>query len=73
MSVQALQKNVDREALIAELDFHLSLVAIGAILGVVPFILQQQAFVVFLYLPVIFYILLGEMITSIRSIQRLSS
>ncbi len=52
---------------------NLNLVAIAAILGVVPFIIQQQAFVVFLYLPVIFYILLGEMVSSIRSVKHLSS
>jgi hypothetical protein len=51
----------------------MNLIAIAAILGLVPFILQQQALAVFLYLPIVFYILLGEMVASVRSTQHLSS
>jgi len=50
-----------------------SLVAIGAILGVAPYILEQKAFISLLLFPVVFHVLLWEMIASIRVVGQLST
>jgi hypothetical protein len=51
---------------------NLSLVAIGAGLGLFPFIAEQKLFVVLLLFPFIFHVLLWEMLKSIRSVSHIT-
>lgn len=52
---------------------NMSLVAIVAGFGAAPFVVERQAFVLFLLYPVVFHVLLWEMLASTRIIGQLSS
>ncbi len=58
--------DADRQSL------YLSLVAIGAGLGLTPFIAEQNSLVILLLFPLIFHIILWEMLSSIRTVSRIS-
>jgi hypothetical protein len=51
---------------------NLSLVAIGAGLGLAPFILDQKAFIILLVFPLVFHVLLWEMLNSTKSVSHIS-
>jgi len=51
---------------------NMSLVAIAAALGFAPFVLEQRAFVSLLLYPVVFHVLLFEMLSSTRIVGQLS-
>ena len=55
------------------LYLNMSLVAIGAALGVAPYILEQRAFISLLLFPVVFHVLLWEMLSSKMIVGHLSS
>ena len=55
------------------LYLNMSLVAIGAALGVAPYVLEQRAFISLLLFPVVFHVLLWEMLSSMRTVSHLSS
>lgn len=50
---------------------NLNLIAIAASLGIAPFILEQGVFIAFLLYPVVFHVLLWEMLLSVRMIGRI--
>lgn len=52
---------------------YLSLVAIGAGVGLTPFIAQQKAFIILLLFPFVFHVLLWEMLKTIKSVSRISA
>ena len=52
---------------------NLSIVAIGAGLGFVPLVLEKQALIVLLLLPLVFHVLLWEMLISLNALVSLSN
>ena len=52
---------------------NLSLVAFGAGLGLSPIITEQKVYVVLLLLPLVFHVLLWEMLVAVRSIGRIAT
>ncbi|MGQ9467729.1 MAG: hypothetical protein ACUVSG_08815, partial [Anaerolineae bacterium] len=51
---------------------NLSIVAIGAGFGFSPLILDQRLFIVFLLFPLVFHVLLAEMLTAMEAVATLS-
>jgi hypothetical protein len=89
------KESKDKEALLAELDFHkaefsalrseisqhfeserqylnLSLVAFGAGIGLAPFLSSQKAYIILLLFPLVFHVLLWEMLKSVQSVNSIS-
>jgi len=65
---QSLRQEIS-QSLDAERQYlYLSLVAFGAGLGLAPYISTQKAYVILLIFPLVFHVLLWEMLKSIRSI-----
>ena len=52
---------------------NLSLVAFGAGIGLAPFVSTQKTYVVLLLFPLVFHVLLWEMLKSVQSVQALSN
>jgi hypothetical protein len=52
---------------------NLSLVAFGAIIGLAPFISTQKTYIVLLIFPLVFHVLLSEMLKSMRSVGLIAS
>ena len=53
-------------------SLNLSLLAIGAGLGLIPYIVGQNAFVILLLFPLVFHVILWEMLHSARAVSRVS-
>lgn len=52
---------------------NLSILAFGAVISLAPFISNQKTYVILLLLPLIFHVLLSEMLKSMRSVAFIAS
>jgi len=67
-----------REEILHSIDaerqaLNLSIVAVGAGLGLAPYIMSQNALIILLLFPLVFHVILWEMLSSIREVSHIST